>query len=144
MSVETNIALMRRWYDDIWNNGKLATIHELMAPNAICVGQSERGETLTGADDFAVFAQRILATFSDMHLTIDDIFGVGDRVVARWSGTMTHTGDELGIPATHRRVQCNGISIAQFRDGRIIAGWDCWDQAGLMKQLTTGTSKAAA
>jgi steroid delta-isomerase-like uncharacterized protein len=107
-----------------------------MAPNGKGYGQSERQEVLTGPEEFIAFARRIRGAFPDMKTKIEDIFGVDDRVVVRWSSTMTHHGDDLGIPATHKEATTNGISIIQFKDGKLIAGWDCWDQAGLMKQLS--------
>jgi len=34
MSVEQNVSLMRRWFQEVWNEGKLQTIHDLMAAEA--------------------------------------------------------------------------------------------------------------
>jgi predicted ester cyclase len=48
---------------------------------------------------------------------------------------MTHTGDQLGIPATNKRVKVTGISIAQIEDGKIVRGWDNWDQLAMQQQL---------
>jgi predicted ester cyclase len=55
--------------------------------------------------------------------------------VVRWSAVMTHTGDHLGTPATNKKVQVTGITIAQIQNGKIIRGWDNWDQLALMQQL---------
>jgi len=55
--------------------------------------------------------------------------------VVRWSAVMTHTGDQLGIPATNKRVKVTGISIAQIEDGKIVRGWDNWDQLAMQQQL---------
>ncbi len=35
MSVEENVNLMRRWFKEVWNDGKIQTIHDLLAPDAI-------------------------------------------------------------------------------------------------------------
>ncbi|MGC1598374.1 MAG: ester cyclase, partial [Candidatus Acidiferrales bacterium] len=67
---------------------------------------------------------------------VDDTIGADDKVVVRWSAVMTHTGDHLGIPATNRPVRITGITIAQIKDGKIIRGWDNWDQLALMQQLS--------
>jgi predicted ester cyclase len=48
---------------------------------------------------------------------------------------MTHLGDDLGVPATGRRVRITGISIARIYEGSIIEGWDNWDEFGLMQKL---------
>ncbi len=143
MSVDTNVAIMRRWFDEVWNHGDFRIVREVMAPGAIGYGQSERQEPIVGPEGFIALAERIRGAFPDFALTIDDIFGTGDRVVVRWSAEMTHTGDTLGFPATHKRAQTYGITIVQFQDGKLIAGWDCWDQAGLMKQLTSTSAQSA-
>jgi predicted ester cyclase len=53
----------------------------------------------------------------------------------RWSATMTHRGDHLGIPATGKPVQTTGITIARIANNQIVEGWDNWDQLGLLKQI---------
>ena len=50
---------------------------------------------------------------------------------------MTHTGDQLGFPATNKRVMITGITIAQIENGKIVRGCDNWDQLALQQQLAT-------
>ena len=72
---------------------------------------------------------------------VEDAFGAEDRVVLRWSATMTHRGDQLGMPATGKVVRITGITIARIRDGKIIEGWDNWDQLGMLKQIGVYVSR---
>jgi steroid delta-isomerase-like uncharacterized protein len=136
-------AIMRRWFDEVWNHGNYQVVRDVMLPDAIGYGQSDQQESIVGPEQFIALAERIRSAFPDFHLTVDDIFSAGDRVVVRWSAVMTHTGDALGLAPTHRRVKTYGITIVHFRDGKLSAGWDCWDQAGLMKQLTSSQEAAA-
>jgi predicted ester cyclase len=53
---------------------------------------------------------------------------------------MTHTGDQLGLPATNKRVKITGITIAQIENGKIIRGWDNWDQLALQQQHATAAA----
>jgi len=48
---------------------------------------------------------------------------------------MTHTGPFLGLQPTNKKVSVNGMSIQRFKNGQMVAGWDNWDQLGLMVQL---------
>jgi predicted ester cyclase len=48
---------------------------------------------------------------------------------------MTHTGDGLGLPASGRAVLSRGITIARIVDGKIVEGWDNWDQLGMLEQI---------
>jgi hypothetical protein len=44
MSVEDNIALMKKWFKEVWNEGRVQTIYDLMAENATAVGQDQPGK----------------------------------------------------------------------------------------------------
>ena len=134
MSVQ-NISLTRRWFDEVWNQGRVETIRELMAPDAIGVGQGGAGAAIHGPAEFQAFVERLRAAFPDMSVTVEDAFGAGDKVAVRWSATMTHQGSDLGIPASGKRVHITGITILRIVDGRIVAGWDNWDELGMMRQI---------
>src|SRR3974390_1624317 len=99
MSVEENVALMRRWFNEVWNQRRLDAIAELMAPDAIAAGLGGADEVVRGPAEFRLFAERFQKAFSRLQITVEDAFGSGDKVAARWSGEMTHTGDDIGIPA---------------------------------------------
>jgi steroid delta-isomerase-like uncharacterized protein len=135
MSVEENVALMRRWFKEVWNEGKTQTIYELLGPDAIGIGQLEDGTPLRGPAEFLPLVERIRGAFPDINMVVEDAFGAEDKVVLRWSATMTHHGDHLGMPASGKRVRMTGITIARIADKKIIEGWDNWDQLGMLKQI---------
>jgi steroid delta-isomerase-like uncharacterized protein len=144
MSVEDNVRLARRWFQEVWNEGRMQTVYELFAENGIATGQSEQGEMLRGPKEFAIFVERIRGAFPDIKVMVDDAFGADDRVALRWSATMTHKGDQLGMAATNREVKISGITITRIRNGQIVEGWDNWDRLGLMKQIGPAESGQAA
>ena len=63
------------------------------------------------------------AVFPDLTLSCDDIVPSGDKVAVRWTATGTHEGDQLGVPATHRKVTLSGIDIVRIANGRIVERW---------------------
>ncbi len=126
---------MRRWFEEVWNQGRLETIHALMAADAIGIGQGGSDGAIHGPKEFQVFAERLRGAFPDIHLTIEDVFGADDKVALRWSATMTHLGNDLGIPASGNRVHITGISIARLANGQIVEGRDNWDELGMMRQI---------
>jgi steroid delta-isomerase-like uncharacterized protein len=130
-----NVSLIRRWFDEVWNHGRIETIYELMAPNAIGIGQGGGKVALHGPQQFQAFVETLRGAFPDITVTIEDAFESGDKVVARWSATMTHKGGQLGIAASGKSVTISGISIAQIVNGKIIAGWDRWDELGMMRAI---------
>jgi steroid delta-isomerase-like uncharacterized protein len=130
-----NSDLIRRWFEEVWNQGRGETIHEMCAKDAIGYGQAQHGADIHGPDQFEQFWRSFRGAFSGMKIEIHDTIEEGDRVIARWTMTMTHTGPFLGIQPTNKLVSVNGMSMQQFKNGQIIAGWDNWDQLGLLVQL---------
>ena len=135
MSSESNVVLMRRWFEEVWNRGKMDTVRELLAEDAVGTGQAEPGVTIHGPADFIPFVERIRDAFPDIKMTVEEAFGNGEMVAVRWSATMTHRGDHLGIPATNKPVRLTGLTMVRMRNGQIVEGWDNWDQLGMMQQI---------
>ena len=135
MPATENIALMKRWFEEIWNQGRMETVRELLDENAIGFGQAGHETEIHGPEGFIAFAQALRAAFPDIKTTIEDMFGSDDHVAVRWSADMTHTGAGLGIPPSNRKVHVTGMTMVRFANGKIVAGWDNWDQLALMRQI---------
>ena len=45
---DANKALVRRWFDEVWNQGREDTIDELLAATAIAHGLGEGDQPVTG------------------------------------------------------------------------------------------------
>ena len=134
MPVKENIALMRRWFQEVWNEGKIQTVHELFHPEGLATGQAGAEAQLHGPKEFVPFVQRIRGAFPDVKITIEDAFGARDKVVLRWSASMTHTGEGFG-PPTGKPVRLTGITIVRIAKGQVVEGWDNWDQLGMLEQI---------
>lgn len=130
-----NSTLICKWFEEVWNEGREATIDEMCHVEGIGTGQAQQGATIHGPEDFKKLWRSIRAAFSEIHIDIHDTIEQDDRVVARWTMVMLHTGPFLGIAATNKRVSVTGISIQRFVNGQIVAGWDNWDQLALLVQL---------
>jgi steroid delta-isomerase-like uncharacterized protein len=143
MTVDENVAAMKRWFDEVWNQGRVQAIHDLLADDFVGTGQDQPGVAIHGPTAFVTLYNRLRGAFPDFRLTIEDAFGAGDKVTVRWLAVMTHTGDHLGIPATHRTARISGITIARFAGEKVAEGWDNWDQLALMQQLSAPADAAA-
>jgi predicted ester cyclase len=132
MSETANTQLARRWFEDVWNRRHEATIHELLHPEA--VGHLE-GVDVHGVAEFLDARASLLGAFPDLHVTLDSVIGSGDDVALRWSARATHRGPELGMAPTDRAVAFRGMSWFRFANGRLVEGWDSWNQGGLLESL---------
>jgi steroid delta-isomerase-like uncharacterized protein len=130
-----NADLIRRWFEEVWNQGRGETIHEMCAKDAIGYGQAQHGSDIHGPQQFEQFWRSFRGAFSGIKLEVKDTIEEGDMVVARWTMNMAHTGSFLGIQPTNRQVTLSGMSMQRYKSGQIIAAWDNWDQLGLMVQL---------
>jgi steroid delta-isomerase-like uncharacterized protein len=133
---EANKELAKRWFEEVWNKGRREAIGEMLAADAPV---SEGGQIARGPEGFYPFFDRMQAMFSDIRVTIRDTIAEDDRVCVRWSVTMRHTGDTLGIPATNKELQTTGITIMRIAGGKLMAGWQDWDMLGLIQQIKQET-----
>lgn len=136
MTVKTHTqqeALVLRWFEEVWNQGRAEAIDEMMAPDALI---HDSGRTVQGVEAFRAFFRKMSAAFSDIRVAVaDDMVSSEDRVCARFTVTVKHTGDGLGISATHKEVSATGICMLEIREGRFTQAWQNWDMLGLLEQL---------
>ena len=132
--VQENSLLIRRWFEEVWNRGRMEAIEEMASPDVIGHGQAQHATDI-GLKEFRVLAADLRGAFPDMKVTIDDVIEQGDKVVARWTATMTHRGLFLGIAPTGKKATITGTSTQRISGGKIVEGWDNWDQLGLLVQI---------
>ena len=96
--------------------------------------------TVAGRDNVAGLFASVVAAFPDAHITINDIFGQGDQVVVRVVVSGTQEGAILGIPASGRFVQWDGVDVYRLSDGKISNIWAGDDWTAILND--TGTFKA--
>src|SRR5215469_10530286 len=130
-----NKSLVNRWFEEVWNQGREETIDELLGTNVVAFGLGEGGAEVRGPAEFKHFFKNLRNAFPDLHITIEDTLAERDEVVVRIRIEGTHKGDGLGFPATGKKFRVSGICIVQFKDGKLVVGWNSWDQLGLLQQL---------
>ncbi len=134
MSAE-NKAIIHRWFEEVWNQGREDTIDELLAPNATVFGLGESDTVVHGPAEFKPFSRNLRSAFPDLHIRIEDTIAEGNRVVVRVVLEGTHNGNGIGVPATGRKVQVGGLVVVEVAQGKLVAGWNIWDQQGLLRQI---------
>ena len=124
----------RRWIEEIWRPGHLATFDDLHAPDFRDRSAAGRGET---RDDYRRMLVEFYAAFPDFHTDIEDL--VIDEARAtfaiRWSARGTLRGAYLGVAPSGRAVDFAGIEIVRVEGGRIVERWGEWDGMSLLAQL---------
>ena len=64
--------------------------------------------------------------FSDMQITIADIFSENGMVAVRVQYKAVHTGECMGIAATGRNISFEALENFKVIDGKIVESWGYW------------------
>jgi steroid delta-isomerase-like uncharacterized protein len=133
MSGQDNKTVMRRYYEEVFNQRRTGLIDQLAVEDYVehdpFPGQGN------GRADLKARVGAILGAFSPLQFRLEDLVAEGDRVVVRWCQTGTHTGPFMGIPPSGRQFTITGIDIHELRDGRMAEHWHVVDLYGLLQQL---------
>jgi steroid delta-isomerase-like uncharacterized protein len=133
---EENKALVRRWFEEVWNKGRSDAIDEMFAADGIAHGLSDdEGSPLKGPADFKPFHETFRGAFPDIEVVVEDLIAEGDLVAARCSVRGKHTGDNLGIAPSNAPVQFTGITIVRIKDGKIVEAWNNFDFMKMNRQI---------
>jgi predicted ester cyclase len=130
--VEQNVFVVRRFFDELWTQGRLEVADELMAPEHT---HHLSGNELGGPQEVKELVAFLRGAFPDLRFIVEDEVVAGDKVVVRWTAVGTHLGEFGGIPPTGRIVTWTGIDLARLQDHRIVELWGNNDGLGLEEQL---------
>lgn len=124
---------VRRYYDEVWNRANPAAMDDLFAPRYVDHSPGPTQER--GRASVKKYIALLRATFPDLHVTVEETFSSGDRVVARLTFRGAHRGNLLGDAATGRTVTWTGIDVYRVVDGRIVEGWSERDRLRMRQQI---------
>ena len=127
--------VVRAWFDEVWNQGREASIDRLMAAEALIHDLPHAGgRSVRGPSGFKPFYRKFHTAFPDLRITVEHCVTQGDMVATR----CRVTGNASGKP-----VEFWGMTLTMVRNGQIVEGWNAFDflsfyqQLGLMPRLPT-------
>jgi steroid delta-isomerase-like uncharacterized protein len=135
MSTETNKAMARRVWEEIFSRGNLAVADEIFSANFIDSGPATLPGLPQGPESIKIIVSVYRNAFPDLNITVDEQFAEDDKVVTRWTSRGTHLGELAGIPPTGKSVSISGVSIDRFAGGLIVESWGIFDQYSMLQQL---------
>ena len=131
-----NAALIRRWFEEVWNKGREEAIDELFDEQGVAHGLSDAaGGALRGPAGFKPFFRSFREAFPGIEVVVEDTVSEGDKVAARCTVRGQHRGDTLGFAATNSPVDFTGVAIVRIRDGKIVEAWNNFDFMTMYQQL---------
>jgi steroid delta-isomerase-like uncharacterized protein len=133
MSEETNKALLRRFVEEMVNQGNMAVAPELVAPDFLELdpfpGQAP------GQAGLIESIERLRTAFPDLVWRIEEMVAEGEKVASlhTWSGT--HRDEFLGIAPTGKRVRMSCMIFDTYADGKLKKSRLVMNVLSLLQQL---------
>jgi steroid delta-isomerase-like uncharacterized protein len=131
-SLTQNLAVVSRIWNEIWNKGLLEVSDEVFSKDYL--GHLPL-MNVHGPEEFKNLVKVYLQAFPDVHLSVEDTFGSGNRVTVRWISRGTHLGEMMGIPPSNNKIEVMGISIFRMTAGQVAEEWEGFDTLGMMQQI---------
>ena len=135
MISETNRTVSRRFFEEVFGNGKLNVLDDIIAKDNVNSGPGSLPGLPTGPEGTKQLITVYRNAFPDVHFTIDEQIAEGDKVMTRWTAHGTHQGELAGLPATGKSSTVTGIAVDRIMNGKIAESWGIFDQFGMMQQL---------
>jgi predicted ester cyclase len=138
MSVEQNKKIVRRFFEELWNERKLETADEIFAPGCVTHQLQSGAEAVAVPRDAEAMKQHIgewLGAFPDLRFTIERMIAEGDFVITYATMRGTHAGNWHGISATGKQVGIRMAVTHQIANQKITADWVLIEALGFFQQL---------
>src|SRR5215472_13087669 len=133
MPAEQQKALVRRFFEEVWNQGDLAVISQVCPPDFVLHDPTTpRFKTRLDYEQLVSVYSR---AFPDLRCAIEEQLAERNLVMTWWGMQGTHHGPLFGYAPTERHVRFTGISLNLIRNGQIAEARVNWDALGLFQQL---------
>ena len=129
-----DLQLSRQFFDEMCNGRNLALAERLFSPEHTYHDPGSPG-VAAGPRGMKDLIGTYKCAVEDARWTVNAMFGHGDLIVTRWTGSGTQTGELFGIRPTGKTVSVDGIWIHRVDGGQIVESWNCWDTLGMLQQL---------
>ena len=121
--------VMRRWFEEVWNKGRVELIDEMLAEDFHTRGlRDSKVSALGSAEAIKAFRKHFAEEFPELHIDVEDVVTEGDRVALRCHVRVTHAG-------TGKQAEFGGMCFAHLKDGKISQAWNNFDFAHMRQQL---------
>ena len=128
-TAETNAAQADRFAAEVWNNGNLDLIDEMIAADFVRhLPNSWDTPKIEGAAAFKEYMTNIRTIYPDFHVEVHKRIAEGDMVASAW--TVNGTNKDL-----NKKITIRGMTMTRYADGKAAVEWVTWDTADMQMQL---------
>jgi steroid delta-isomerase-like uncharacterized protein len=134
VSAAENKALVRRFYEEVWDRGNFDVCDEVFAADYVR-HDLRATEALPGPEGQKRIAADFRRAFPDLRLQVDILVAEEDYVVGRWTASGTHQGAWGTLEPSGRRATFSAVNVFRFENGKVAEIWNHRDDLGLREQI---------
>ena len=138
MFVDANKAVVRRFYDELWNGRQLDVADEIFAEGCRShqLRSGEESSALARApEEIKQHVREWLAGFPDLRFEVDELIAEGDLVASRCSMSGSHQGSWMGLEPNGKQINIVMSVTHRIREGLIVEDWVIVEALGFFQQL---------
>lgn len=127
--------MVRKIFDEAYNQGNLAVLDDLIAPNYL--RHQPPMKDVQGLDAYKKFITDVRSAYSNFEMRLEEILVDGNKTVARITLNGKHTGrtPTLVAPPTGKQITMMGCAVSTWENGKVVEEWVYNDYMGLTYQF---------
>lgn len=133
---DSDKAVVRRIYDEVFSQGALDVVDEVISPDAI--DHSPPFPVDDAREGLKQFTNMLRDAFPDVRVGVNDMVAEGDKVAVYFTMEGTQQGEFMGMRASGNRVSVEGFDLIRVTDGLCTEHWGVFDNGSLVEQLGAG------
>jgi steroid delta-isomerase-like uncharacterized protein len=136
-------AIVRRFFDEAWNQKKVAELEQYISANNVHRGLSANGPY--GPDHIRQVMRNWHTAFPDFRYHIEAMIAEDDVVAVRTTFTGTHSGtfsfESRNLPPSGKSLRVAEMFFFRVADGKVIESSATWDRLSVLAQLDAAPSQ---
>jgi steroid delta-isomerase-like uncharacterized protein len=135
MTTKDEEARNRRNIEEVFNQGNMDLLDEVMAPDVVY--HVPPRPDVKGLEAYKRYMADLRKALSGFHFTLHEYLSSEGAEAGRWTIQGTHTGQMPGspIPPTGKQVTMTGVYMGRRVNGKLVEQWNYVDMIGFMQQL---------
>jgi len=126
---EANKTVVRRFFEEVQNKDQVDLVDSIYAE-----GATQNGKPFD-REQFKARRRSGASAFENFFITVHELIGDDDVVIARTSATAKSVGSWIGFPPTNKEIHMWAIDYFRFSSGKIVEHWHIADRLGTIVEM---------
>ena len=138
MTIDDNIRVVRRYTDEVWDQGKLDVVDEIIAP---AVANPGAGMIEAGPEALKEYVREIRRAFAPLHREVHNIVADETHVTVHSTISGKHSAHlaRFPYPVTGEEISMRGVATFRVVEGLIVEEpWSSWNYGDIAGPLAAG------